>query len=153
MGVRWGWLAAVWLAASAAAAQTVCSQPESCAGGAICLRPVGHCQGEGTCVDGGFDCPALFAPACGCDGRSYPNECDAQRRGTGVVRPGACCVGSCSTDDRVTEADLRLGIAEGLGLVKVLACRSFDRDQSARVTIDELITAVRNAMLGCAPRE
>lgn len=96
-----------------------------------------------------FDCPQLLEPACGCDGHSYVSPCEAQRQGGGASRPGACCVGSCSTRDQVTETDLRLGIEEGLGGLKVVACRSFDRDQSAKVTIDELVTAVGNALRGC----
>lgn len=143
-----GLATALWLASGGAAAQTDCSGPAMCAADQVCLRPVGSCGG-GHCVSDGFLCPQLYEPACGCDGRSYVSPCEAQRRGGGAARPGACCVGSCSTDDRVTERDLRFGIMAGLGGPAPAACRSFDRDQSARVTIDELITAVGHAMRGC----
>jgi hypothetical protein len=146
----WARLVALgWLAAGTAAAQDVCSAAATCAVDQVCLRPVGSCAGDGRCVADDFLCPQLFDPTCGCDGQSYVSACEAQRRGVGAARPGACCVGSCSTDDQVTEHELRLGIEEGLGGTKVLACRSFDRDQSAKVTIDELVTAVGNALRGC----
>lgn len=150
---RWsrGALAAAWLAAAPAPApaQTPCSDAGQCAAGELCLRALGQCGAPGICIDGDFHCPQLFLPACGCDGQSYVSPCEAQRRGGGALRQGACCVGACSALDRVAESDLRLGVDQGLGLPVVSACRSFDRDQSARVTIDELVTGVRNALRGC----
>jgi hypothetical protein len=148
-----GWVlglaTALCLASGDAAAQSSCSEPAMCAADRVCLRPVGSCGGSGRCVLDDFNCPHLYEPACGCDGESYVSPCEAQRRGGGAARRGACCVGSCSTSDQVTEHDLRLGIMAGLGGPMASACRSFDRDQSARVTIDELITAVGHAMRGC----
>lgn len=147
-----GWVllaTALCLASGDAGAQTSCSEPAMCAADQVCLRPVGSCGGSGQCVVDDFLCPQLYEPACGCDGHSYVSPCEAQRRGGGAARPGACCVGSCSTDDHVTEDDLRFGILAGLGGPAPAACRSFDRDQSARVTIDEIITAVGHAMRGC----
>jgi hypothetical protein len=93
-------------------------------------------------------CPAIWDPACGCDGHSYASSCDAQQKGIDVAHPGSCCVGACRQLDRVTVDDLTIGVEQSLGLVPNL-CRSFDRDQNQRVTIDELTKAVRNAMQGC----
>jgi hypothetical protein len=111
MGIS-GWaqrlVVLAWVAAATAAAQDVCSAPASCAEGAVCLRAVGQCGGEGSCVSDDFLCPDIYAPACGCDGHSYVSPCEAQRQGGGAARHGACCVGSCSTRDQVTREDPRL---------------------------------------------
>ena len=135
--------------ATTAHAQTPCQTATDCAPEQECHRPIGNCAGEGWCDDRLGFCPQIFAPACGCDGRSYVSECAARHAGGGAAHSGACCVGACTSLDRVGVGDLRIGIGQGLGVFAVASCHSFDRDQSARVTIDELIAAVGNALHGC----
>jgi hypothetical protein len=127
---------------------SACSSAAECAADEVCLRPVGACASAGTCRRGDFLCPDLWQPACGCDGRSYGSPCDAERVSVSVAHHGSCCLGACSALDRVTISDLNYGVALGLGTLRGV-CQSFDRDQNDRVTIDELTTAVRNAMNGC----
>ncbi|MDX2170890.1 MAG: Kazal-type serine protease inhibitor domain-containing protein [Deltaproteobacteria bacterium] len=131
-----------------AAPLLACNGAADCAGGEICVRPSGQCAAPGTCRSPNFDCPALWDPACGCDGRSYISPCDAERSGASIAHRGSCCVGACNALDRVTVSDLAYGVAVGLGTLRGV-CQSFDRDQNQRVTIDELTAAVRNAMRGC----
>jgi hypothetical protein len=138
------------LAASAIvvpAAETPCTSNADC-GDAYCERPLGQCSGVGVCRAGLVECPALWNPACGCDGHSYRSACDAQAHGVDVAHLGSCCLGACAALDRVTVWDLTIGVEQSLGLPSAL-CHSFDRDQNQRVTIDELTAAVRNAMRGC----
>jgi hypothetical protein len=140
-------VAAAWIAI--AVPLSACTESAECGEREVCVRPRGMCHSDGSCLPADVECPRLWDPACGCDRQSYGSPCDAEVRGVSVAHRGSCCVGACRMLDRVTVDDLTYGVAVGLGTLRG-ACQSFDRDQNQRVTIDELTTAVRNAMQGCA---
>jgi hypothetical protein len=64
----------------------------ACATGEICEIPAGHCccDYSGTCALRPQVCDAIYQPVCGCDGRTYSNDCE--RKGAGVSKDfdGAC---------------------------------------------------------------
>jgi hypothetical protein len=66
---------------------------------------------------------------------------------TTVTQPP--CIGDCSGIGVVTISDLITGVNMSLGVVGPDHCPAFDRNQDERVTIEELIAAVRNALAGC----
>ena len=59
------------------------------------------------------------------------------------------CAGDCDDSKGVDTNELVMGIGISLGTTDLSRCQSFDRDDSGRVEIDELVAAVNASLNGC----
>lgn len=59
------------------------------------------------------------------------------------------CLGDCGDDATVEVDELIRGVAAALGSMPVDTCASIDGNGNGRVSIAELVAAVRNALGGC----
>ena len=57
---------------------------------AYCSRDEGTCTGPGVCKAKPENCPDTVAAVCGCDKKTYTNECVAAAAGTSVSHKGEC---------------------------------------------------------------
>ena len=69
--------------------------PFQCPNGQFCQFAPGHCTGfgqPGTCTRKPVICTKIFRPVCGCDGKTYPNDCVRQSNGVSKRHDGRCRV-------------------------------------------------------------
>ena len=66
-----------------------------------------------------------------------------------VDGPAVPCPGDCDGDGQVDVSELLTGVSVLLGRAPLGACPAADVDRGASVTVDELQSAVRNALDGC----
>lgn len=72
---------------------------------------------------------------------------------TPLAAAGEECVGDCGADGSVTVDEIIIGVNIVLGVQSLSSCAILDRDGSQEVEIDELVTAVGFALVGCPVAE
>jgi len=65
-----------------------CQTSKDCPSRQVCL--LSDCRTSGKCVDRPDMCIQMYEPVCGCDGKTYANECIANSYGISMAHAGEC---------------------------------------------------------------
>jgi hypothetical protein len=67
-----------------------CMKNEDCSLNEFCLFAEGECSGVGVCTPKPDACPTYCLPLCGCDMKTYCNQCEAYANGVSILKSGRC---------------------------------------------------------------
>jgi hypothetical protein len=67
-----------------------CMKNEDCSLNEFCLFTEGKCSGPGACTPKPNICPLFYAPVCGCNMKTYGNQCEAYANGVSIAYTGEC---------------------------------------------------------------
>lgn len=70
----------------------VCRSNAECQANEFCELKAGTCgeRGSGRCIVRPQVCTDIFQPVCGCDNRTYSNNCVRRAAGVSLLAPGEC---------------------------------------------------------------
>jgi hypothetical protein len=99
--VMLGWAQAALAATTAPAGPAIANLDEACGGpdkitcnsALFCHLPDGQCSAPdaaGTCAKAPDFCMRVSRPVCGCNGKTYQNECEARHAKMAIDTAGAC---------------------------------------------------------------
>ncbi|MEA3343808.1 MAG: Kazal-type serine protease inhibitor family protein [archaeon] len=102
----------------------------------FCEFPEGTCRGPGKCTEKPGICPTLYDPVCGCDSKTYSNDCARQVAGVSKRHDGKCerkltCSDTDGGRDYYKKGTVSLQQVFSNGMVKLINqktdyCEGFD---------------------------
>lgn len=96
---------------------SACTTNQECGAAFYCSKPTGGCSGSGICTSWNptGNCFTVYDPACGCNGLTYGNTCEAAKAGISIAYTGACGngVARISQQTFLTIADAYSSISDG----------------------------------------
>ncbi|MEM4347064.1 MAG: hypothetical protein QW802_00550 [Candidatus Altiarchaeota archaeon] len=91
----------------------ICTSDNDCEKDSFCEFSVGACKGQGECTLKPEVCSAEVKPVCGCDGKTYPNDCVRKQKGVSKLHDGVCSAVTTTTTSSTTTTTTITGFTVG----------------------------------------
>lgn len=83
--------------------KTGCKSSAQCGSNEYC--ELTNCEPPGVCKSKPQFCLLIEDPVCGCDGKTYKNECTANQAGASVAYKGECLASACISNENCAATD------------------------------------------------